>query len=92
VSSSFINVIFVYSSIVGVQDVFHARWCSCRLTVTRRVDQKLLTLPEHLSSRFFSGVRVAQSLIFCIVFGRSLFVLFLLAIVLPVLFRFTASD
>ena len=33
----------------------------------------------------FSGVRVAQSLVFCIVFCRSLFILFLLAIVLSVL-------
>ena len=53
--------------------------------VTRRdplVVQELLPLPEHI---VFSGVRVAQLLIFCVVFCRSLFVLLLLAIVLYVL-------
>ena len=40
----------------------------------------------------FSVVRVAQSLVFCVVYWRSLFVLFILAILLSVLFRFTASD
>ena len=39
-------------------------------------EQELPTLPEHLSSTsLFSGVRVAQSLVFCVVFCRSLFVL-----------------
>ena len=54
------------------------------------VVQGLLTLPEHLrSSPGFSGVRVVQSLVFCVACSRSLyFVLFILAIVLSVL-RFT---
>jgi hypothetical protein len=39
----------------------------------------------------FSGVRVARSLILCVMFCRSLFVLFLLVIVLSVLW-FTDSD
>ena len=47
--------------------------------VSRRVplvEQGLLTLPEHMSSPpFFSGVHVARSLVFCVVFYRSLFVL-----------------
>jgi hypothetical protein len=51
----------------------------CHLKVTRRVaivEQELLTLPEHLRSpRLFCGVRVARSLVFCVVFCRSLFVL-----------------
>ena len=55
----------------------------------------MLTLSEHMSSSsIFSRVRVAQSLVFCVVFCRSLFcsfVIFLLAIVLSVLLRFTAS-
>jgi len=38
-----------------------------------------------------SGVRVAQLLAFCVVFYISLFFLFLLDIVLPVL-RFNVSD
>ena len=48
----------------------------CHLKVTRRVaivEQELLTLPEHLRSpRLFCGVRVARSLVFCVVFCRSL--------------------
>ena len=38
----------------------------------------------------FCGVRVPRSLVFCVVFCRSLFVL--LAIVLSVLLQFTDSD
>jgi len=49
------------------------------------VEQELLTLPV------FSGVRVALSLVFCVVFCISLFVLFLLAIVLSVL-RYSPVD
>jgi hypothetical protein len=53
---------------------------SCRLTVTRwvsLVEQEVLTLPRHLSSlHVFSEVRVARSLVFCVVFCKSLFVLF----------------
>ena len=49
------------------------------------MEQELLTLPEHMhSSLVFGGDYVAQSLVFYVVFCRSLFVLFLLAIVLSV--------
>jgi hypothetical protein len=40
----------------------------------------------------YSGVRVAQTLVCCAVFCRSLFGLFLLAIVLSGLLRLTAYD
>ena len=44
--------------------------------------QELLIFPGHTSSlSVFREVRVAQSLVFCVVFSRSLFVLFLLVIV-----------
>ena len=60
------------------------------------VEQELLTLYDHLSSHpVFSGVRVARSLVFCVVFCRSLFVLlsfFPLLIVLSLLLRLTGSD
>jgi hypothetical protein len=60
--------------------------------LTQRV-QELLILPEHLSSPpVFRGARVARSLIFCVMFCRSLFVLFLLVIISPVLLPFIASD
>jgi len=49
----------------------------CRLTVIRRVshvEQEQLTLPEHTSSPcVFSGVRVTRSLVFRVMFCRSLF-------------------
>ena len=65
------------------------------ISVTRRVslvEQEHLTLPGHRSSSaVFSGVRVAQSLVFCEVFCRSLFVFFLFVVVLTVL-QLTASD
>jgi hypothetical protein len=68
----------------------------CVTRVTRRVphvEQKLLILLEHRSlSPVFSGVRVARSLVFCAVYCRSLFVRFLLAIVLSVLLQAMASD
>jgi hypothetical protein len=53
------------------------------------VEQELLTLPEHLSSPpVFHGIRVSFICMFC----RSLFVFFLLVIVLSVLLRYTDSD
>ena len=60
------------------------------------VEQKLLTLPQHLSSPpVFSGVRVTQSFVLYAMFCRLLFVLFVLfpsVIVLSVLLHFTDSD
>ena len=56
------------------------------------VEQKLPTLPEHLSSSpVFSGVRVPLSLDLCVCFVDRFFpfVLFLLTIVLSVLLRYT---
>ena len=46
--------------------------------VTRRVSQEIVTLPEHPSSPLVFMVRVARSLAVCVIFYRSLFVLFLL--------------
>ena len=40
----------------------------------------------------FDGVRVARSLVLCVMFCRSLFVLFLLAIVLSVILRLAACG
>jgi hypothetical protein len=59
------------------------------------VDPELLTLPEHLISHLvFSGVRVTRSLVLyiCLLVVECPFVLFLLAIVLSVLLRYTDSD
>ena len=59
------------------------------------VEQEIISLAERkLSPSWFCGVRVAQTLVFCAVFCLSLFVFFLLTIVifLSGLFRFTAFD
>jgi hypothetical protein len=65
-------------------------FCWLKGILTRQVphvEQELLTLPEHLSSHpFFCGVRVDQSLVFCVMFCKSL------AIVLSLCLRFTASN
>jgi hypothetical protein len=48
------------------------------IIVLPHLEQELLTLPEHLSlPPVFGGVRVARSLVFCLVFCISLFDLFL---------------
>jgi hypothetical protein len=57
------------------------------------IEQEMLILPEHPSSPLvYSGVHVAGSSVFCVMFCRSWFIFFLLAIVLSVLHHFTASD
>ena len=69
------------------------KWPRFITRVTRRVPlvkQDLLTLPEFIP--VFTGFRVAPSLVFCVLFCRLLYVLFLLAIVLSMLLRFIASD
>ena len=56
------------------------------------VEQELLTILQYMSSTtIFTEVCVVQSLVFCVAFCKSLFVLFLLAILLSVL-RYTTSD
>ena len=40
------------------------------------MEQELYTLPVQLIPPVFSAVRVAQSLVFCVVFCRSLFFFF----------------
>ena len=53
------------------------------------VEQELLTTPEYMSST--PGFQWISCCSTCVMLGRSLFVLFPLAILSPVL-RFTASD
>ena len=87
----------VFRVIITVQSFPHS-WLITgfvtRVTLrTSLVEQKLLTLPKHLSSPpVFSGIRVTRSLVLSVMFCRSLFVLFLLAIVLSVFLLFTDSD
>ena len=68
----------------------YIRWCSWCLSVTRRVSrvlQELFASTKHLPSPLVvRGVRVTRSLVFYVMFCRSLFVLFRLAILLSVLF------
>ena len=85
------TIIFIY--VYWWPTRYHISWSCCLVVTTWRMKQELLTLPEHLNSHpCISGIRVAQSLIFCIVFCSSLFVCFLLAIMWFVLLRLMASD
>jgi hypothetical protein len=71
--------LFTYA---GVQHYFHIRWFLCHLTATRwasHVEQELVFLTEHVGSPVFSGVCIAQSFVFCVMFNSS-FVLFLLSL------------
>jgi hypothetical protein len=71
--------------------IFIIFFCECLFVIKVLA---LLTLPGHLSSPpVFCGVHIAQSLlVLCVVFCRSMFFIFLLAIVLSALPRVTASD
>ena len=53
----------------GAQHNFHIRLCSCRLTVARVLvveDERLILREQMVHACFFSGVSVAQSLVFCV--------------------------
>jgi hypothetical protein len=71
-------------------------WCiNMDVYMVSLMEQELYTLPEHMSSPpVFSGVRVTRSLVLweCFADHCCPFVLFLLAIVLSVLRRYTDSD
>jgi len=58
---------------------FHIRWCSCRLTVTWQVtlvEQVYQLFPStRVQPPIFSAVRVARSLVFCVLCCWSLFLL-----------------
>jgi hypothetical protein len=50
---------------------------ACLKKMVPLVEQELLTLPYHLSSPpVFSGILVTRSIVLCVMFCRSLFVLF----------------
>ena len=56
------------------------------------VEQELLTFPEHLSSHPVCMDFVVLDLRLCVVFCRSLFVLFLVVIIFFIRLRLTDSD
>ena len=70
-----------YVPLVNISQSFPHSWLITGFVtrLTRRVplvEQELLTLPGHASSPpVFSGVRVARSLVFCVMFCRLLFVI-----------------
>ena len=73
-------------------EIQNLRNITCRLNVTRPaplVEQELPILPEHMSLP--PVISVDQSVLFCVVFCRSLFH-FLLVIVLSVFLLFTVTD
>ena len=61
----------------GVQHYFHVRWCPCRLTVNMmgftRGPRTAKPPVEHVFTPDFSGVRVARSLVFCLLVVQSIF-------------------
>jgi hypothetical protein len=71
-----------------VHVLINIKWIPINIDFTSNLAQKRVF---WCSPPVVSGVRVTRSLVFCVMFCRSLFVLFLLAIVLSVL-RFTDSD
>ena len=74
-------------------DVFFVLFVFILCLVPNVTCVSVLTLPEHMSSPpLFNLICVARSLVFCVVFCRSLFVLFFWVIMLSVLRRFTYSD
>ena len=70
-----------FSSVSSQSDPFliHVLSLNLKKRVTQPMpllEQELLTLLQHLSSSLvFSGIRVAPSLVFCVVFCRSLYCL-----------------
>ena len=87
-----------------VQHDVHARMMFVSLSVTPIKLQELPSLPDHPSvsrfqvtgtaslSRFLVEFMFGNRQLLCVVFCRSLFVHLFVAIVLYVLFRFTAFD
>jgi hypothetical protein len=89
--SRFIYVIYIYYVYWCLSQYYEAKnmktcnwttWTTYQMVFvlvkcnTSLVEQKLITIPEHpTSSPIFSGVRVSQSLVVCVVSCRSLFVL-----------------
>ena len=62
----------------------------CRRLIVSLEEQEVLILPKNVSSPpVFSRVRATRYLVLCVMFCGSLFVLFLLAILLSILLRFT---
>jgi hypothetical protein len=96
---------FDIHSLIIIRCLFYFFLCNYLLPITGfvtrltrqvpLVEQELLILPKQLSSPpVFSGVRVTRSLVLCVCFVDCClsFVLFLLAIVLYVLLRYTDSS
>jgi hypothetical protein len=76
---------------INIQSIFlhsHANWPKIKEVSPLLYPASYFLI--HSNHSVCSRVRVARSLVFCVVFCRSLFVL--LAIVLSVLLRFTDSD
>jgi len=82
-----LELIYIY---IYLNKIWKIYWSEQSFLVCNQYRKRFVSSPP-----VFSGVRVVQSLVFCVVFCRSLFVLlyfFHLAIVLYVLHRFMDSD
>ena len=80
----FVLFVFIYSYKCSKQFPYQMMFVSCGLTVTRHVplvEQKLPIPPEHLNSpQALVGFMLLNISALCIVFCRSLFVLFVIVL------------
>ena len=67
-------------------------WVLCQRDKSKRWSLTVWLKFARVHSEFLVGVRVARSVIFYVVFWKSLFVLFLLVIVLLSVLRFTSPN
>ena len=88
-------MVIIYLTFDFLLDLYHNMFVILTKSVksNQTFVEKELALTNHLHSYpVFCIVRVAQSLVFCVAFCRSLIIFFRLSIVLSVLLRFTTSD
>jgi hypothetical protein len=93
--SSFFSIVFWNKFVIAIRPILHS-WLITGFVGRvawweQYVQQELPTSPVHMTSPpVLSGVRVIWSLVLCVLFCISLFVLYLMAIVLYALPRITA--
>ena len=91
------NIVYVPFVVISKQSFPYLWHHRITTRITRRVpleEQELTIFKDHLGSftSCFCGIRVSQSLTFCVVLCRSLFVLFILAVILIALLRWRVSN
>jgi hypothetical protein len=88
----FFDILGYYDIALSSFTISHRRFDKSNTNATGKECTSLPFRGHLCSSPLFRVVCVAPSLVFCVVFCRSPFVIFLLAIVLSVLLRFADSG